>query len=511
MNSPSIALSACIVCLSACSNDGNIAASLSSEAQEDRQGQDSTATSHALVAPLLDVSGAPETLVLNWQTTQPDQIANVYEFNALSGEELLIRGGIAANQQSLSLPSRTALREWQADRFRVELCVASDCVSSERVAVDSLAEATIQSLAPSVFLKGERFAESVVANYDASVVATSLPVSGSIQVHFRVDKQWFSNKPVDVIDDEFQNLVNVTISDNGDTMAVLMDNTLENEALHRVRIVERLGERWVPTTSFTSSVNGHQNASVAFDLSADGDSILLGTDTSLTIYRQKDSWSQQSVLTPQDTGRFLAASMNDDFTTLFAIEKHAEMLWLVSYQLVMTETGLDAGWVETHRSTIQGINSSDSVLLQASADATSLIIAGWEQAALDERIPTLWRYRVHSGAELSISAEDSVQLMPVAQSDAALRFSASDTLDTVVLGWQSKSGNSAVLNTFKYNDLQRQWRGALELPADIPALTEQGFAGDVRFSGDGTTLLLAVPANRTAPPYISVGELLAIR
>ena len=192
MNSRSIALSACIVCLSGCSNDGNVAASMgSSEAQKDQLGQDAAATSPALDAPVLDISGAPETLLLNWQTTQPDQIANVYEFNALSGEELLVRGGIAANQQSLSVPSRTALREWQADQFRVELCIASDCMTSERVAVESLAEATVQSLTPSVFLKGERFAESVATNYDASVVTTSLPLSGSIQVHFRVGKQWF--------------------------------------------------------------------------------------------------------------------------------------------------------------------------------------------------------------------------------------------------------------------------------------------------------------------------------
>ena len=498
-----------MVCLSGCGNDGNIAASMSSEAQQDRQGQDSTETSPALDAPVLDVVGAAETLVLNWQTTQPDQIANIYELNALTGEELLIRGGIAANQQSLSVPSRTALREWQADQFRVELCIASDCVTSERVAVDSLAEATVQTLTPSVYLKGERFAESVVVNHDASVVATSLPVSGSIQVHFRVDKQWFSNKPVDVIDEEFQNLANVTISDNGDTIAALMATTFENQALHEIRIVERLGETWVPTTSFTSSATGHQEASVAFDLSADGNSILFGSDTSLRIYRQQDNWSQHSVLTPQDTGRFLAATMNDDYTTLFAIEKHAEILWLVSYRL---ETiGAEAGWVETHRSTIQGIDSSDTVLLQASADATSLMIAGWEQAALDEKRPTLWRYRVNSGAELSISAQDSVQLMPVAQSDAALRFSASDTLDTMVLGWQSASGNDAELNTFNYNDLHREWRVALELPANIPALAEQGFAGDVRFSGDGTTLLLAVPANNTVRPDISVGKLLAIR
>ena len=513
MNSRFIALSACIVCLSGCSNDSDIIAnSMGSELQEDQQEQDSTATPPALDTPLLDISGAPETLVLSWQTTHPDQIANVYESNTLTGEEILIRRGITANQ--LSVSSKTALREWQSDQYRVELCVAFDCVSSEPVAVDSLAEATIQSLTPSVYLKGERFAESVVANEDASVVATSLPVSGTIQIHFRVGMQWFSNKPVGVTDDEFQNLIKVSISDSGNTMAALMVDSLENEALHKVRFVERLGETWVPTTSlvtpaFTTSVTGHENASVAFELSADGNSILLGTDTSLRIYAQQDSWAQHSVITPQDAGRFLAASMNEDFSTLFAIEKQAGTLWLVSYRLTTTEA--EAVWAETHRSTIQGISSSDTVLLQASADASSIMIAGWEPAALDEKVPTVQRYWVNSGAELSISAQDSVQLMPVAQSDATLRFSASDNLDTLVLGWQSESGNEAVLNTFEYNNVQRQWRVALELPINTPALADRGFAGDVRFSGDGTTLLLAVPANSTATPYLSAGELLAIR
>lgn len=464
--------------------------------------------------PRLLIEAAHERLLFSWQTDHPYQFGNLYEFDNSTGTEILIQSDITAQTNKLILQSKTPSRAWHAQQFRVELCNASGCISSARMAIDTLVAATAQTLRPGVFILGERFAESVVTNHDASMIVSTLPVEGAVQIYFHNQTQWVATQPIRLLLSDSQALIDLSSSDTGDTLAVLIKDRDADTPAGSIRILERLGEAWVPISDLPMPAGTTLNSNSIVSLSANADELYLHTPDKLIIYQRSDlDWSLQHSIPAPSGGLLAATSVNQDSDQIYALLRQSDTLWFVSYQLVSSLN--PPTWQERHRQVINGVDANDEVFLQRSIDNSSIIIAGWDGAVLEERSPVLWRYDLSDDAtssiEPSLMISDSLRTAPTRNSDAKLRFSTSESLDIAVIGWQSESGDDAQLSTVTFSEQQQRYRVALELPHALSTLAKQSFGQDVVLSRDGETLLVSTLPGSSTPSTNQAGELLIFR
>lgn len=466
----------------------------------------------APVQPTLLIDAARAMLVFSYLSDQDYPVGNLYEFDTVTRSETLIQDNITAQADILPLPSRTPLRPWHTQQFRLELCDATDCVSSDRVAINTLVADTAHTLRPSVFLKGERFAESVTANFDASMVASTLPIEGAVQIHFYNQTQWIATEPVRLTLTNSQALLDISSSHTGDMLAVLIK---DNEAITQsgsVRIVERLGEAWIPTGDIPLPAGITLDADSIISVSPDAGYLYLHTPAALSIYQRNNlDWSLRSSLTAPLEETIAATSVNAQSDQIYALLRQSDGPWLVAYQLVEAQNGLT--WREKHRQRLTGVDKNDELFLQRDADDSSILVAGWDGAILGERSPVLWRFNVIAtdGEVSGLTVSHSLRTRPTQNGDAELRFSASENLDTAALGWHSPSGDDAQLSTYTFNEQEQRYRVALELPHALATLAKQNFGHDVFLSRDGTTLLVSTLPGNATPSSNRAGELLIFR
>lgn len=503
------------LCLAGCANDEQPQA-------EDHSNSMADAIT-GLVAPpqpRLQIAAHPGSLVLLWQSDSSDTLANVYAYSSISGQETLVAENIPAQNNTLTLPSLSPSRPWQHQQFRVELCSATDCVSSDRMPISWLAGATVQRIAPSVFLQGEHFAESIASNHDGTIVFTTLSLEGAVQVHFRNELQWISSDPIQVAPAYSQSIIDVASSGNGDMLAVLVGATADNAWQASVSIVERLGEAWVVTGAVSIPTSAVVRNTATLTLSKPGDQLLLKTADQVLLYeRSALNWIPTQRFTAPSDSHIAAVSVDERFSGVQILLQGNNQLKLFASQLAgnmeMDTNVLMQGWPDSDATLVMGLDADSEVQLQSHQDGTSVIVAGWDTVTLTERSPVLWRYTigqpdVQTGLS-SVDAIDSLRLRPTTDAQARLRFSASHTLDTVLLGWHSAAGDNARLTSFQYDANHMRWFMALELPDALPSLAKQGFAGQVLLAANGETLLIATPAGNATPPHNHVGELLVFR
>jgi len=464
--------------------------------------------------PALSIDAIAHRLVFSWQPDHSEQLANLYQHDSLTGEEILIRGDMTSNTTKISVPSNTPGRAWHDEKFRLELCDKTDCVSSVRMTVDTLVAKTSQTLRPSVFIQGERFASSVTANHDASMIASTLPAEGAVQIHFYNQQQWVENSPVSLALTTTQELFDVSSSYTGDTLAALvLDNNDDQIAAH-VQILERLGETWISTSKLTIPGGTTIDNASQISLSANADELYLHTPEQLLIYRRHDiDWRLQPLLSATPNGLLAATAVSKNPNRVHAVVRQTGAIWFVIYQL-QSESN-EPEWIETHRVSLQGIDSDDDVALHNHTDGTSIIVAGWDTATQLERSAVLWRYQLFNSSRDTqdplLTVTDSLRTAPTQDETAQLRFSASANLDHVVLGWHSPAGDDALVKTFTFNAQQQRFRVALELPHALSTLAKQSFAKDVLLSGDGSTLLVATLPGTATSPENRAGELHVFR
>ncbi len=521
--------------LSACSEGHQPPARVNNELEQ----SPATLNSDALQAPVqpeLVVRATPETLRLSWQFTGSEgrssqQWANLYAYNTMLREEILIQGNIDVTTSSFSMQSRTPRRAWHNEQFRFELCDVSDCVSSARVPLNSLAAETTTVLRPGVFINGERFAEYIAANDDASIVFVTRPVQNAVQVFFHNQRQWVATPPVSLGNAISNVLKAIDSSASGDTLAALLAS---DETPSTIRIIERLGETWLPTATLPVPASITVDKTSNITLSTDGEVLLLHSEENVLIYRRNNlEWVMQTPVELDSGAKLKAATVNGQFNTIHLLIQTNGQLWLESYQsngddhrqtdnqARETDSALSnptlqlPEWQNVRRSLVQGVDALDDIQLQTDSDATSIIVAGWDNANSEQRSPVMWRMRIAGNVARPESGEfqtlDSLRAAPTNDTRARLRFSASNDLNTVVLGWQSPFGDAAEISTYIYRTDDRQWHSALELPHELTRLAKQAFAHSVLFSADGETLLVTTPAGNASLPTNRVGELRVFR
>ncbi|MFK7993705.1 MAG: hypothetical protein AB8B87_06190 [Granulosicoccus sp.] len=506
------------LCLTACSGQPN--AENTSNTHNDVQSASPASepeSNGALIAPIqpeLQVTAASETLTFTWQSSETNQLANIYEFNTRTGAETLLSGDIESNISSASFASKTPSRAWHEQQIRLELCDSNDCVSSERVAIDTQVAATSQTLRPNVFLKGERFAESITVNHNASLIASTLPVQGAVQIHFYLDRHWVATEPIALVSTDFHQLLDVNSSRTGNTLAVLVKDIDNDDRAGSIRILERLGEAWIPINELPVPESFTLDVDSTVRLSANEDYLYLHTLDDVLIYHydSPDGDRRQSLPSRVDE-TLVAIDIVDNSNQILALVRRSDSLWLVSYKPPAQEETIL--WQETHRHLVQGVDSSDRAYIASNVDGSSVIVAGWDAAGLETRSPVLWRFslsgHIDTSSEPSLSVIDSRRMAPTDNNHAALRFVASKKLDTVVLGWHSRSDDDAALSTFVFSKQSLSYSVALELPHSVPTFAKQSFANDVALSGDSSTLLVSILPGSSTPSSNRAGELFVFR
>lgn len=385
---------------------------------------------------------------------------------------------------------------------------------------EATAETAAERIAPSVFLQDERFAESIASNHDGTIVFTTLPLEGAVQVHFHNQQQWVNGDSIQVVPAFSESIIDIASSGNGDMLAVLVAATAANAWQASYSIVERLGESWIVTGVVTLPANTVLANTATIALSTNGDRLLVRTADHVLLYQRGAlDWMLSQRFTAPSDNRIAAIGADEHLSRLQILLQTDNQLKLFSSQLTdngTVETNvLIQDWSDIDATLIEGLDADSEVLIQSHRDGTSLIVAGWENAASGDRSPMLWRFAVGQPNEQTgfstLNVMDSLRMEPTTDAQARLRFSASSELDTVVMGWNSAAGDDARLTSYQYNETQMCWNKVLELPDAMPTLARQGFAGRVLLSANGGTLLVATPAGNATLPGNHVGELLVFR
>lgn len=382
------------------------------------------------------------------------------------------------------------------------------------------AATTVERIAPGVFLQDERFAESIASSHDGTIVFTTLPLEGAVQVHFYNQQQWVSSDSIQVVPAYSESIIDIASSGNADMLAILVAATAANAWQATFSIVERVGESWILTGAVALPASTIVTNTATFSLSTTGDRLLLRTANQVLLYQRGTlDWVLSQRFTAPSDNRITAIGADEHFSRLQILLQRDNQFKLFSTQLAgsgTVETNvLIEDWSYTDATHIQGLDADSEVLLQPHRNGTSLIIAGWQNAASGDRSPVLWRYGLEQpDARTGFSTLDVLDFLrvePTTDAQARLRFSASNELDTVVIGWHSAADDDARLTSYQYNENQLRWDKVLELPDAMPTLARQGFAGEVLLTANGETLLVAIPAGNATSPDNHVGELIVFR
>lgn len=549
----------CVLLLGACSQSQKNGVPSPSEqtgllSQQDATTTDSQVadlTDDALTAPAeptLTILSYPGSLQLSWQTTGTQTKARVYQFNASTREEVLIGEYDALNTQSLTLPSHTHQRAWYQEQFRVELCHQNDCVSSSRVAITGLAEQTVQRLTPSVFIHGERYGEQVAINQDATLLVAALPVEGAIDFYLRSTNNWVIGQRTRLssLTTSLTRKMSFALSASGDTLAIVCTDT-QNPSNNEVRILERLGEGWFETAQWALEIPAHRlnnpedsvETFIHATISDKGDRLLIQAHGKTTFHQLEAlGWSVAVTLRHTEfSTRSLAFSRqfaekayrlsvttDAQLKSVFTIDSLDQELWLSVWQQE-NEDPVSGLWLKTAAYPIDNLNPNRKVIVHSNREGSSLAVAGWERTVSSFHTPVMWRFNrpdidsatAEFTSTTTLSASDSLRMPPTTANSAQLRFSANQSLDTVVLGWQStqsideNSGHDAAVSTYRFDPVNQRWLLALELPESMPTLAKHAFANGTVISPDGSTLIIATPAGQSQSGVNRVGELLVMQ
>jgi hypothetical protein len=501
-------------------------------------------TNDSLLPPAeatLAIASEPGFLQLTWDSIPDQRIASIYKFDKVEGFEVLLAQSTDSSKQTIKLPSRTHQRAWHSEQFRIQLCDPNDCVSSARVSIAGLAEGSVQRVYPSVFVQDEKFADSIAFNSIASLMAVSLPVQGAIDLYSRSENLWRRIQRISLEPTTLPQarIISLGLSPSGDTVGALLT---DGQNTSYIKLLERFGEAWFETTSLEIGSASTPATSIseaifsdAISISKNSNQILISLGEKLfTAFRASSGWTVPSRLQQNQyqplriafTERFStqsllkAVSANLAHTRLFTVHSLDQSLWLSVWE----QTALNFAtpvWNKISAFAIDNINSGKDVSIQSDSSGDRVVIAGWELNGDVEHTPVLWRYEIPSvsGVAVANSAElsviDSIRFPFTAQDSAVLRFSADDTLNQLVLGWQNEETATgtpdAALITYKFSTTAMRWLPKLELPEAFPTFAKQSFVRSTLISPDGETMIISIGAGQSLAGENIVGELVMLQ
>lgn len=508
-------------------------------------------------SPSLSITSRPGFLDLNWHSERKQQAVSLFEYDTLTGTETLLAEYDESARRSATLPSRTHLRAWHRTQWRVEVCDEESCISSQRQALTEHAGQTIRALRPSVFVENERFAQHAALNQDASLLASALPVEGSIELYFIIADESTAGQRLRLRSTELSTTRQLTLalSSNGDTLAVLISDP-ETEPSRDIRIIERLGEAWVETGALTVPTTATPALSpvatsaarspATLAVSADGNRIFLSDQGVSWLYRrQSTNWSDAHQLSlrhqpaedaqsatasssPAFTARFdeqallRASTTSPDMDRVYTLHSLDQTLWLSLWRPSVdasADASAEERWTKKDAWMVSGFAVDRGAAIQVEADGSRIVIAGWEPEPGSSGLhtPILWRFEIpeSTGAtpSMPLDATDSLRMPPTEHAEPLIRLSADSTLNTLVLGWHTPGelAPDASVSTYRYDDTLRRWLPLMELPEIAPTLAKSAFAELLVLSADGSTLIMGDGQGLHQTPADRAGVLMVLQ
>ena len=489
----------------------------------------------------LTLSAEPGFLQLSWEPIPNLLIARVYKFDSIEGLEVLVAQSNDTSTQTIRIPSKTHQRAWHSEQFRVELCDANDCVSSARVSIAGLADKTVQRLYPGVFIQDETFAQSIALNSTASLMAASLPVQGAIDLYTRPDNLWLSTQRISIASEAHSDTRTITLalSPVGDTLAALVT---DEQSVQELNILERFGEAWFKTTTLdivntTVPTPNESDVGMSNGLSISADSnrmLLTVSGRTFTTYRSESGWETPSLLQknqyhPSNTAfteRFSTQAVLKDsvanaaHSRLFTLHSLDQRLWLSIWENTAERSEIPI-WNKFSAYGIDNVNAARDVSIHSDSNGERLALAGWELNNGVKHTPVIWHYQIPSlstntttnSTELSVI--NSIRFPFSAEDSAQLRFSADDSLNRLVLGWQdqetSTNAPDAALISYQFSASAMRWLPKLELPEVFPTFAKHAYVRSALLSPDGEALIMSIAAGQSLTGDNHVGELLALQ
>ena len=544
-----VIISALAISLSACqSGSANLN---NSTVQSDSQNTASVAESptsadlsaDSLVAPAqieTSLSSAQGLITLEWEPIENQRSSSVYLYDSLVGSEIQLGSTNDASQSSFTLPSLSHQRAWHREFLRVEVCNNDNCISSKRLSVADAIESTIQRITPSVFIEGERFAQSITINDNAKLMAVALPSQGAIDIYLKPANEWVATQRTHLTNLSVSTVreIHMDFSSSGDTLAVLI---FHNNGLDapEIKILERLGEGWFETSTIElSGIDQTSDSNTVLELerpliiSENGSRLLVNiAQQAYTLYQTDMGWSSPELLAHAnivswpdtftdrviDNGVLKSMSASRSLDRIFLAHSIDQSLWLSTWH-VQSTTAPTPTWEKTAAYPISAIAHDNELKMSSNRTGDQIIIAGWEAVEGADLTPVAWRYQLPDSSETSVSTSldslDSIRFPPTQDTSASIRFSSNDELDQVVLGWQGTSddskGHDAALMSYTYSSESMRWIPKLELPEVYPTFAKQAFVRSTELSPDGSALLISISAGSSLSSENRVGEIAAL-
>lgn len=495
--------------------------------------------------PALEIRAFTDTLLFEWAPIADQRVARLYHHDTLLGGETLVHESDDTLAGSFELPSNTPRTAWHREQYRLELCTADNCVSSPRTALTGLAAATSQQLSPAVFLRGERYAEHLSLNHDASLAVLSMPVEGALEFQIRTGSRWSMTQHLRLegLKTSTTRTILPSVSSSGDTVALYLRDE-PNKQLPQIRILERLGETWVQSDAWTMKAGDTRDSSDeqvlpndevvvnvphTLQLSADGDHLLMQNSTSVSVWSRGDiGWTGTTKLLRLDEQDIAPNNATPDRILSSSASRHFERIATL-YEIdgdpvlqIWSDTNHSGDWQSEARLPVLDFDARHELDIELDAQGNRLMIAGWEVNGSLERVPIMWRYQLDtlpdaqdSSNSLVLRHRDSLRAGPATQPQATLLFSTDQSLTLAALGWQVAENPAAetvadtAIDTWQYHSTANQWLSALELNDKLPTRAKQSLIRGLVLSGDGSTLMMSILQYPASPD--SGGTVMVLR
>ena len=474
--------------LSACAVEEG--ANSGSDEQPQNDAANGTLLNDGLIAPTapeLNIGAEPGALMFSWvdreNSAETDTDTNLYMHDSRTGLETELDTQINAGVTDYVLPVTPHQLAWDSISYRVEICSASDCLSSLRMPIESLLADAVAVIQPSDADLFPSYASHMALNGEGTVAVAANPQAVNATVHFRQSEQWvFASvlTPSQFNQSESVQL-RVAISDSGDTIAIGAIGANTNPT---IAIFERLGENWIETTRISAFGSNLSNAvgtntggqlwdtqSLRMRLSADGNRLAIGaqrfsqTDASASFASSNNrlevferdalNWALSARLElPSQHSRLISFSTSNALDQINALSAMDGLLYLHEYQLNANQ------WQAAQVQPIEDINAGYDSTIISSTNGDSVAIGGWESDGNTARAAVAWKLD-HS--EAGWISTDSVRLPSTTDQSAQLRLAGDGELNTLAVGWQA--AQSASLNFFSVAD--ERWQRLFSFPRGI--------------------------------------------
>lgn len=383
---------------------------------------------------------------------------------------------------------------------------------SETSSIDDFVRAPDHKwLRPSVFIEGERFAQSFTLSDSAEVLFAAMPTAASVSIYLRQESNWIETQRVKLPNQMVSGTRRLSlVSDSsGDTLAAYsIDPVSHTEKI--LHILERLGESWITTASLQvpKTVDDGKWPQVTeslgqLQISHDGEELLLNQiNTLILYYRSSTGWTQGEVLVLPPDRQILSVIADRNLHYHNVLERDHVGFWLSTWAYT------DDHWHQLSRHSLPLPLDESDIVLALNTTGDMFTVGSWDVSSPLNRAPTAWRFSIASAGQIEV--HDSVAGEASWSSKARLRMAVGSKTDAIAIGWQDKTASDASLSNYRYDAIEGSWYASWRLPDVIPVLAKQAFVEKIRFSADGRFLLLANPHSNAANTQNLVGEILII-